>query len=977
MEIIQFGEDLPDLHSYESRDWLLDETRSVEFFPNIVFEVTLISTESPNLSKYLNEIDIQSPIALDLEWDEELCLFQFCINHKVLIVRHPKGPGNPLLYSFLKNHNFFAKGIHNDKIKLAEKFGENFSDKIEDIAKTRLLPYGYSINFIEMTLQFAGKPTADFKDIRITKSNWDLPNLSMRQILYAAFDVVSIFQAYEKFPPPKKIIKQPKVQTRVRSENNKPPPGVKVNKKERQTSRKEWKTDDQRIILKQIIAKQIFCYMIENYQGDTNYLSLNNILTLDANDIDNISSFNFNEKKYVFISLYNNYKIEETASFFSNQKKIQNNTQNIIKLDSLEPEYSTDNDVLFMYNLPLCLQDEAVLNQFFYCFGVDTRFIYDKEIKSIRIQPHRAQSSMRMKIFIPIIEVDGQKLTLTTFPYHLPMVRAIVPPSFSENEINSLFSQYGTIEKIVILKRKSLNDCQTTIITYSNENEANLSIQKLNYTEIEENEIYVQRFTDENHMRFLRFFELIITDREDLINILPSKNNTNETTNENKNETIDIRNEALLRKHYEKYGDILQVWYDKRFDVTRIIFINKKSAFDAAKNEKNTFLPPLGTMAFIRNLPLSTTDSDIFELTSPYGKMLNFVYRDIEEYMRTIIVEVMFSSHEEAVALKTGIHHKKIKTSVIEVNASSLAEIETPIWKMQQRKQWIVCETDMKIEEIIDQCEAISPIIKVKIDDQQEDSDLSNIFILFSNTIDATIAIRRIKNYLKDKNFHNNNNIRIATVSEFVNEIYPEQFILRTIENKIIPVSNQQPMALVICPKPKELNEEFIHKYLSKSKEYQIFTDDERFIIYTRSKKASDFIYNKLMYIKFNENYLTIERCKWYEVKNRPRFHPFGSFQSRKMPIIVDPIPNGANAAELRTFCSDCGKFDIKIEGSSQEIGKRRAIIQPRNTRAKVNCFNVLNSEFFKGEMMKAVRISRSSIPPPLDENIDDDVEYD
>ena len=52
------------------------------------------------------------------------------------------------------------------------KFGSTFSENFEDIALTRLIPYGNSENFVKMTLQFAGKPKAEFKDIEITKSNW-------------------------------------------------------------------------------------------------------------------------------------------------------------------------------------------------------------------------------------------------------------------------------------------------------------------------------------------------------------------------------------------------------------------------------------------------------------------------------------------------------------------------------------------------------------------------------------------------------------------------------------------------------------------------------------------------------------------------------------------------------------------------------------------------------------------------------------
>jgi hypothetical protein len=130
----------------------------------------------------------------------------------VLVVRHPPGPGHPSLRAFLASHKFYAKGIHNDKIQLTVKFGQSFVDNIEDIQKTRLSPYSYSLNFIAMTIQFAGHRTADFKDIRITTSDWNVPTLSARQVLYAGFDVVALYHAYPHFPPPTIRVKPAPVQ---------------------------------------------------------------------------------------------------------------------------------------------------------------------------------------------------------------------------------------------------------------------------------------------------------------------------------------------------------------------------------------------------------------------------------------------------------------------------------------------------------------------------------------------------------------------------------------------------------------------------------------------------------------------------------------------------------------------------------------------------------------------------------------------
>ena len=113
-----------DLIMYEGIPWELNESHFVEFFPNRFFKVTLISTESPDFEKHLNELDDGNIISLDLEWENELCLFQFCSSNGVLIIRHPNGKGNQHLHEFFLSHYFYAKGIRNDATCLMRKSKE-------------------------------------------------------------------------------------------------------------------------------------------------------------------------------------------------------------------------------------------------------------------------------------------------------------------------------------------------------------------------------------------------------------------------------------------------------------------------------------------------------------------------------------------------------------------------------------------------------------------------------------------------------------------------------------------------------------------------------------------------------------------------------------------------------------------------------------------------------------------------------------
>jgi hypothetical protein len=61
-----------------------------------------------------------------------------------------------------------------------------------------------------MTHQFAGRTVVEFKDIQITTSNSTANIRTIRQVLYAAFDIVAIFARWPNFPPSVEVPAKPK-----------------------------------------------------------------------------------------------------------------------------------------------------------------------------------------------------------------------------------------------------------------------------------------------------------------------------------------------------------------------------------------------------------------------------------------------------------------------------------------------------------------------------------------------------------------------------------------------------------------------------------------------------------------------------------------------------------------------------------------------------------------------------------------------
>ena len=984
METVQFGENLPSLEFYENKIWELNETKSVEFFKNKFFFVTLLSVNSNDLNNKLSKIDVNDPIALDLEWDEELCLFQFCYSNDVLIIRHPKGPGNETLFNFMKTHKFFAKGTHNDRIKLKEKFGFDFDNEIiEDIAETRLIPNDHSLNFMKMTLEFAGEPTAIFKDIKITKSDWDAAELSMRQVLYAAFDVVALYEAYPNFPEPTIKKKTKKKHKKIANERkprrekgqdvneiNNIPRHQKKQKIVYESTERILKHN--RILLVPSNAYHVFCYFVKDFNGSSICIDIKaeNLFDFDFDDddIDHIGCPEVGNKKYLIIA----FKKDHPEVCNSLHKKFG---VTCIKVNCVDPNECTDNDVLFVPSFPPELNDEESIFIFLNSFGFDVRYTKE-QFNYIRIQPHRSQQSLIVKTFLPLI--DG--ISVYTFPNFLPAVKAQIPFNYDLEKTKELFSECGTVKNVIFMRRKSLDADQNVIIFFSTNDEAKASVKLINYKKIDDTICYVQRFTDENHRRFLRFFELTAL-----------------------NLTKGVNNEINIRKQFKKYGEIFQCKYDYIFDVYRIQFINKTSAINAmnAENEKlkseiktpyATF-PPLGTMAFVRNLPFTITDQEVLNLIQQFGKVYGFVYREIDEFMRNHVVEVTYETKEAASACKAALHHQILYNEKLEINVANAFETEAPIWKMQQRKLFLKLNAfqNQFTEEFKDQKRVIYKLLQQP---PMNEKEIFNYFSQYGHVLRIHCDYVMFSSPQEANDAHSNNEgTSLTSTSEFVNDIYPEQFHVVNVDYVKKPYQESQPMAVVVDPLPDGLSESILRSYLADCDNYELIIDDEgthsnisdisnnqntghvykRAIVYGMSKRAMQILHGKLHNQTFNGQLLNLYKYTWHKIPKRPKnYVPFAGINPpKKQPIVVDPIPKGTKASDIKELCKKCGKFTVKIEGSAIESGAIRVIVQPKSTLAKIECFNKLKEVY--GEPK---RIPRDEIPPILDDNLEEESDF-
>lgn len=948
---IHFNEDDLQLIDYEKLSWGLKETRVVEFFPKVFYPVTLISTEIPEFENYLKDLSEdstknsssdqfeESKIAMDLEWEDELCLFQFCSSKRVLIIRHPNGPGNELLQKFLSTHNFFAKGASNDKKQLKLKFGEDFHQNIEDIAQTRLTPYGYSENFMQMTYQFAGKPTADFKDIRITTSRWSQKNLTMRQVLYAAFDVVAIYQCYPNFPPPKiltKPLKQSKNQNQKKSQNNKKKPKNSNNKK---SSIDESSTEKTKITMKANYVRSTFCYMVTNYSGSIIRSDLYDLLKniIDIENINFISSFpEFNSKtekkksknqieeklkneKYkeiekhhetkkdlcanvsnitdsftVFISLFNDVDIKKLNEIFPKSSIIT-------KLPFTDPGESSDGDFLYITNIPKSLLDKSIFEKFLHCFEVDHRLkiIENKTAKTLkneeeeedetekflyaRIEVCCASSSHNLKCFVPYVSIDGSHMKLFTFPYFLnSIVAANFPANFNEDDCRKLFSKFGKISSVQTLIRRSDEDSNKFVITYNqlNENEeknfendpCENAIKTVNYTEIEGNEILVSKFAEEHHLRMMRCYEIEVVLKESYLTQL---NHKNTNSNDSGDEFI---NSGKLRSIFSKFGEIHQAYFDKRLHVGHVQFYKKTNAFAAlnyfndSQNDSNSsedfiilskfdiFFPKEGSTIIVRDVSCSMPQEEIIRMCEMYGRVINFVVRLIIPKFRYQIVEVSYNDVSDAAKAKKELDNKRIDNLPIVVSVFRGAGCEVPMWKMEQRYQWIVVD-GIAIEE----------------------KKIYSIFERFGNIIDYEIIIQ---------NENSDDKESLLNEDEMQTKTNGNENEKKENQNNDIIVKKSKTMIMFNDSRSAEaVIETFNNNDDSENNEMKENKDLEQFEI--RFPTLHEFAFD----VKWNKSSLQTEA-----------FVPFKNTvnEAQQLAIVIDPIPPGFSQQWLQKQCPKC-----------------------------------------------------------------------
>ena len=190
--------------------WQHGTKKTVRFLTNHPqVEVHFVSSQDPSLQTILTDMVDGNPMALDLEWfcwvkPQVINCYQICSTRGVVVIHDIHPEPNKIIRDFLSaesGNKFVAKGCSCDYRMLLDRFGPTFRIYMEDVHVTRLAPNKLPVNFEKMVEMFAGPSTAPFKNKKVSRSNWSATELTVQQVLYAAFDAFSLYQCIPNFPP--------------------------------------------------------------------------------------------------------------------------------------------------------------------------------------------------------------------------------------------------------------------------------------------------------------------------------------------------------------------------------------------------------------------------------------------------------------------------------------------------------------------------------------------------------------------------------------------------------------------------------------------------------------------------------------------------------------------------------------------------------------------------------------------------------
>lgn len=915
-QIIRFDSGFPTLIDYGNQFWNINEQHSIEFYPNYIMPVLLISADCENLKQHLEEIcNDDEPIALDLEWNDYISLFQFCTSKGCLIIRNHQPKENIIIRSFLESHSFYGKGNHNDRQKLAQMFGDTFKIALEDVEQTRLIPNNCSINFIKMSEEFAGKSTAVFKDKEMTFSDWDTETLTMRQVMYAAFDVVALVKCYPNFPAPEFATKEQKVKSKAPKIRG---PTIKIDNQ----FKKQYQIVTPAAIDK---SHHLFCYILRNYHGIPNVYTIRQDITTIfglENDsfINYISIMGDGKLTSVLLTLY-------TEITQMNLNPTVLNCEEIVQVPSnplFLPELFTNHDIFFLSSIPTDLCDEELMREFLFAFGVDFDVKFFEDPVYACVYPRDPYSSFRITAFLNHVS----SMTITDFPSFIPklIVKSDKDILTSDFIINLLSLTQEEKEHMTITDETSF----ITLEFASNAEKETIFERYLSSTELHQ-DISITPFIASNLYEYLQQYRLIMT-----------------------NCTLSSKD---IFEMFKPYGLLFSIKIDTILKIAYIQFRRRNDAYRAlphiTKKADNVRIMQ-GVAIKIINLPDSITEQDIYNECNHKEDILEINTTD------TRFITVVYNDSNKAKIACEMLKRKKINNKQLNVEIQHKKQQDSFIWKLYQVNQWI----KVKLTNYKDMATLFMVATKYgKIVDFLVNDEYA--LIMFPNSQ----CVENMKSEIDDSLLCD-----IDTFTFFINKSRLQK-TKEIDEDPLIESDNTAKKVFILDPAPELLTDTLIEEkafqwrrliYGAHNVDSIAYPGKKRSIFYSRGKKNDNTI--KELIISLGES--LGDNNKWFSAvypfpyANKVLQVPPPPMKKARRWVIIDPLPPEMSEEIIRNICAECEPFGILIQNSSIQRGDKRAVIMKEPHAKEV--YWKLSDTTFNGKKLNVAKYQSEDAPSPL-----------
>jgi RNA recognition motif-containing protein len=453
-------------------------------------------------------------------------------------------------------------------------------------------------------------------------------------------------------------------------------------------------------------------------------------------------------------------------------------------------------------------------------------------------------------------------------------------------------------------------------------NEADLAVSSLNYR----GGILVARFTDEQHLRFMRSYELTIDDPPD---------------------------SASLRQRYAQYGDVYQAWVDPRFSVGFVQFYQKRTA-DLASGPAARFTSEKCVLVF-RDLSFEVTDEQLLSLCRPFGSVRNLISRDINPLMRFLIKEVTFSSSAEAKAAKKALATRRIGENAVRTAILNGGRVDAFDWKMAQRKQWVLLRGVPMTRELFQHCRRLGTVRDVRVID-------GDSFVMFKE-VETALAFPESET---------------PSLCEFVEKLNPDELEFDSIEEETSAAEEPRKMAIVVDDLAPGTTEaqilgfcgEFAAVCVAKVTKSLKFAGRERAVLFPQSRSSTKKIYRCLNEVEIDGVRLQPVRMKREDVSEPPDIEGPAPVRPAKKPkgcLVVDPVPVRWTPAFVASLC---GEFLVtgsaRIERSGLEVGRQRLVVEIGNGKPKKQIIRLMNEDL-SAENRCVVTLDPPDLPPPIE----------